>query len=113
MIWIYAIKIINLPKISIKKVFPFSTLYDKIWLYQKKEGNTNEDNIKTKSIIALIVFVLFQILSINAIISFAGENISTQDIEEGVYIIKSSVNQEIVFLKVILKSKLWNLNIKC
>ena len=55
-----------------------------------------KDNIKTKSIIALIVFVLFQILSINAIISFAGENISTQDIEEGVYIIKSSVNQDYV-----------------
>ena len=53
-------------------------------------------NIRLKFIIAFLIFGLIQIFNSNAIISFAGENISTQEVEDGTYIIKSVVNQNFV-----------------
>lgn len=53
-------------------------------------------NIRLKLIIAFLIFGLIQIFNSNAIISFAGQNISTQNVEEGTYIIKSAVNQNYV-----------------
>ena len=53
-------------------------------------------NIRLKLIIAFLIFGLFQIFNSNAIISFAGENITSQDVENGTYIIKSAVNQDYV-----------------
>lgn len=53
-------------------------------------------NIRLKLIIAFLIFGLIQIFNSNAIISFAGENITTQDVEEGTYIIKSAINQSYV-----------------
>ena len=53
-------------------------------------------NRRLNLIIAFLIFGLIQIFNSNAIISFAGENITTQDVEEGTYIIKSAVNQDYV-----------------
>ena len=53
-------------------------------------------NIRLKLIIAFLIFGLIQIFNSNAIISFAGENIITEEIQEGTYIIKSAVNQDYV-----------------
>lgn len=55
-----------------------------------------KENKRLNFIIAFLIFGLIQIFNSNAIISFAGENISTPEVEDGTYIIKSVVDQDYV-----------------